>query len=199
MSVCEFFFFPFFLSAIVRDLGGAGAAAAAGCCCCCCSAPASSPFFGDCCWSPRRLFCLFAISFLCFSRNKIKTLSLSLNFRVKLVLMWFWLLLVSSAQAFVARSPASGRPQVALSAIEVGNRIRVVASDITFWHHPKHKEGLNPEGCEGTVKRIATVPRDGASTPISANRPICVMLEDPRMLAHFEEEEIVVIASLLNN
>lgn len=73
---------------------------------------------------------------------------------------------------------------------EVGTRVRIVATDITFWHHPKSKEGFNPKGCQGVVKRIATVPRDGSETPISANRPICVMLDDPKLMAHFEADEL---------
>lgn len=73
---------------------------------------------------------------------------------------------------------------------EVGTRVRVVSADITFWHHPKSKAGFNPNGCQGVVKRIATVPRDGSETPISANRPICVMIDDPKLLAHFEADEL---------
>lgn len=74
---------------------------------------------------------------------------------------------------------------------EVGSSVKVVARDITLYHSPKHPEGINPAGWVGTVKRIATVPRDGGLTPISANRPICVKFDQTvRIMAHFDLDEL---------
>mmetsp|Transcript_23481 Transcript_23481/g.93080 ORF Transcript_23481/g.93080 Transcript_23481/m.93080 type:complete len:208 (+) Transcript_23481:60-683(+) len=79
--------------------------------------------------------------------------------------------------------------------IQVGSTVRVTAEGVTLWHSPKHKTGLDPHGLVGTVERIATVPRDGAPTPISANYEIFVKFKSPRLLAHFglDELEVVVV------
>eukprot|EP00634_Sargassococcus_sp_CCMP2135_P005478 CAMPEP_0198660500 /NCGR_PEP_ID=MMETSP1467-20131203/37154_1 /TAXON_ID=1462469 /ORGANISM="unid. sp., Strain CCMP2135" /LENGTH=123 /DNA_ID=CAMNT_0044396903 /DNA_START=1 /DNA_END=372 /DNA_ORIENTATION=+ len=76
---------------------------------------------------------------------------------------------------------------------EVGSSVRVVAEDITLWHHPKSKQGLNPNGLVGKVTRVATVPRDGSATPISANYELCVMFSDPKLLAHFTPTELELV------
>lgn len=96
-----------------------------------------------------------------------------------------------SSRRLVVRRAVAADDGLAIG-LEVGTRVRVTASDIKLWHHPKFKAGLNPNGCEGVVKRIATVARDG--TAISANRPYCVMLDNPKLLAHFEATEIEAIA-----
>ena len=59
----------------------------------------------------------------------------------------------------------------------VGDRVRVV-SDAVVYHHPKHKAGL------------ASVARDGSGAALSANRPVVVQFEEPRLTAHFEEGEL---------
>ena len=78
--------------------------------------------------------------------------------------------------------------------IAVDTRVRVITDDVTLWHHPKSKDGLNPKGLTGTVVRIATIPRDGSATPISANYELLVKFDEPKLMAHFRADELQVIA-----
>ncbi len=71
----------------------------------------------------------------------------------------------------------------------VGDRVRVV-SDAVVYHHPKHKAGLAVRGLVGSVSGLASVARDGSGAALSANRPVVVQFEEPRLTAHFEEGEL---------
>ncbi|KAJ8608803.1 hypothetical protein CTAYLR_009039 [Chrysophaeum taylorii] len=105
--------------------------------------------------------------------------------------MRWCLLLVALGRALVVRHALRAAVE-APAAYEIGTRVRVVADNIVFYHYSKAKDGFNPEGKAGVVKRIATVARDGGATPISANRPICVQLDDPKIHCHFEPEELAL-------
>ena len=79
-----------------------------------------------------------------------------------------------------------GRPATPFN---VGDRVRGV-SDAVVYHHPKHKAGLAVRGLVGSVSGLASVARDGSGAALSANRPVVVQFEEPRLTAHFEEGEL---------
>eukprot|EP00307_Rebecca_sp_RCC1486_P014903 CAMPEP_0119415530 /NCGR_PEP_ID=MMETSP1335-20130426/9523_1 /TAXON_ID=259385 /ORGANISM="Chrysoculter rhomboideus, Strain RCC1486" /LENGTH=127 /DNA_ID=CAMNT_0007440535 /DNA_START=9 /DNA_END=392 /DNA_ORIENTATION=+ len=69
------------------------------------------------------------------------------------------------------------------AAFEVGERVRVIASNLVLYHVPKHPE-LNPKGLDGTVAKLF-------GNDISANLPIVVAFEEPRKFtAHFLASEL---------
>jgi len=123
--------------------------------------------------------------------------------RSEVALLWVLVVLVaaSSSSAFrvvgtsaTPRTRRRTRCAAAEGDFAVGAAVKVVAEDITLWHHPKSKKtGLNPKGLVGKVARVATVPRDGSETPISANYELCVTFTDPRLLAHFRPDELELL------
>ena len=74
--------------------------------------------------------------------------------------------------------------------IEVGDRVKVTADDITFHHLNAYKEGFNPAGCEGEVKKIKLW-SEKHQKEITANRPVMVAFTEPvKFMAHFEFGEV---------
>lgn len=75
-------------------------------------------------------------------------------------------------------APAEQPPFVA------GDRVRVVATNLCFFHVPKHPK-LNPHGFEGSVVRVYDYDK------VSANLPVVVEFQEPRKFrAHFEPHEL---------
>jgi hypothetical protein len=73
--------------------------------------------------------------------------------------------------------------------MQVGDRIRVVAS-VVVYHHPKHKkQALDLKGMEGEILKIHN---DWHGRPISPNLPIVVLFEN-KFQAHFRTDEVEVI------
>ena len=72
---------------------------------------------------------------------------------------------------------AEGPTESSSAAFRVGDKVRVIAEDVTLYHVPGHKKGFDPRHLVGTVTRIATVDRTDPTVTISANRAICVKIE----------------------
>ncbi|KAJ1623818.1 hypothetical protein T492DRAFT_1052463 [Pavlovales sp. CCMP2436] len=69
------------------------------------------------------------------------------------------------------------------SKLATGDRVRVVANGLQFFHVPGNPK-LDPVGKEGEVVKVY----DG---PVSANLPVVVVFEEPRKFrAHFEAHEL---------
>ncbi|KAG8467987.1 hypothetical protein KFE25_007039 [Diacronema lutheri] len=65
-----------------------------------------------------------------------------------------------------------------------GDRVRVIAEGLAFFHVPKHSI-LDPHGLEGVVVRVFDC------AEVSANLPVVVAFEAPRTFrAHFEPSEL---------
>lgn len=100
------------------------------------------------------------------------------------------------AQSLMAEQPApldlgflsgpglSGGAQNKELAFAVGDRVRVVATGLEFYHVPKHPN-LDPKGLEGSVLRVIDYDQ------VSANLPVVVEFQEPRKFrAHFETHEL---------
>ena len=67
-------------------------------------------------------------------------------------------------------------------ALAVGDRVRVLAADLTLFHVPGHTN-FNPKGLEGSVVKVLS--------GTSANLPVVVGFEEPRKFrAHFQTSEL---------
>ncbi|CAM9275682.1 unnamed protein product [Discosporangium mesarthrocarpum] len=57
--------------------------------------------------------------------------------------------------------------------LKVGDKVKVVAQGLTFFHIMKHKEGYDPEGGVGEIKNIILW-SDKFDSELTANRPVLV-------------------------
>lgn len=68
---------------------------------------------------------------------------------------------------------------------DVGDTVRVKATELILMHVPKYKAGFNPAGLVGTVQRRYQ------EDNLSPNRPIKVQFDEPaKWVAHFEPGEL---------
>ncbi|CAM9311665.1 unnamed protein product [Phaeothamnion confervicola] len=71
-----------------------------------------------------------------------------------------------------------------------GDRVKVVAEGVKFFHIMKYKDdGFDPHGLEGEVKDIKLVDKK-KGVEITANRPVMVAFTEPKFMGHFEFQEL---------